>query len=251
MSKSVFGLPLVIFLVLLIPGTHSLEAQDLTTGPHASEFVFARLQYRGNGYNDWPRWSADYPEAEIHFTAGLDRLTVVDVSDRSTLIRLDDNQIFDYPWLYVVEVGFMRLANEEAALLREYLLRGGFLMVDDFHGNWEWQNFEEEMVKIFPDRPIVDLANTNETFHVLYDLSSRSQIPGIRALRQNRTWEKGGRFPRWRGVLDDSNRLMIAINFNQDIGDAWEHSDESEYPQPLAAEAYRLGVNYVIYAMTH
>lgn len=216
-----------------------------------SEFSFARLQYNSNGYAEWPRWSADYPEAEIHFSSGLARLTLVNVSDDYVLLQMDEEAIFDFPWLYVVEVGFMQLTTAEAAGLREYLLRGGFLMVDDFHGEWEWANFESEMVKIFPNRPIVTLSDHNETFHVLYDLSKRSQIPGIRALRQNRTWEKGGRFPRWRGVLDDNGRVMVAINFNQDIGDAWEHSDEPEYPQPLAAEAYRLGINYVIYAMTH
>lgn len=234
-----------------MPSAAQSETRDSAVFVNQGEFAFARLKYQGNGYDEWGRWSADYPDAEHHFSKGLQRLTAIDVTAHNVLLTATDDRIFNFPWLYVVEVGYMQLSNAEALQLREYLLRGGFLMVDDFHGNWEWENFEAELFKIFPDREIVELSDYNETFHVLYDLSSRSQIPGIRALRQNRTWEKGGRFPRWRGVLDNDGRVMIAINFNQDIGDAWEHSDEAEYPQPLAAEAYRLGINYVIYAMTH
>jgi len=164
---------------------------------------------------------------------------------------MSDDELFDYPWLYVVEAGSLRLSDPDTARLREYLLRGGFLMIDDFHGPFEWQLFEQQMARTFPDRPIVDLADTAELFHVLYDLSERAQIPGIRALMNNRTWEKGGRHPHWRGIVDDAGRVMIAINFNQDIGDAWEHADDSRYPAPLTSQAYRMGVNYVVYAMTH
>ena len=136
-------------------------------------------------------------------------------------------------------------------MLREYLLRGGFLMVDDFHGRYEWQQFETVMTQVFPNRHIEDLDDDNEAFRVLYDLDEREQVPGIRALMNNVTYEKGGRVPRWRGITDDQGRIMVAINFNQDIGDAWEHADDSRYPASLTAQAYRLGVNYVLYAMTH
>ena len=112
-------------------------------------------------------------------------------------------------------------------------------------------NFESVMLQVFPDREIRELGNDAEAFHVLYDLSRREQIPGIRALMNNRTFEKGGRIPRWRGIVDDQNRIMVAINFNQDIGDAREHADDARYPAPLTAQAYRLGINYVLYAMSH
>jgi len=171
--------------------------------------------------------------------------------DNGHVLRMSDEAIFDYPWLYAVEVGSLSLSDQDTALLREYLLRGGFLMVDDFHGPIEWQLFEHQMTRTFPERPIVDLDDQAEPFHVLYDLSERQQIPGIRALMNNRTWEKGGRYPRWRGVLDDAGRVMVAINFNQDIGDAWEHADDARYPAALTTQAYRMGVNYVVYAMTH
>ena len=217
----------------------------------ANEFTFARLRYGSDYVEAWPRWQADWPEAETHFSRGLSRLTVLDVAPDGHVLRMSDEAIFDYPWLYAVEVGSLSLSDQDTALLREYLLRGGFLMVDDFHGPIEWQLFEHQMTRTFPERPIVDLDDQAEPFHVLYDLSERQQVPGIRALMNNRTWEKGGRYPRWRGVLDDAGRVMVAINFNQDIGDAWEHADDARYPAALTTQAYRMGVNYVVYAMTH
>jgi len=222
-----------------------------TASSRAEEFSFARLQYGVSVFDDWPRWQADWPEAETHFTKGLDRLTLIDVASSGVVMQLDSDSVFDYPWIYAVEVGSLSLNKDEIGNLREYLLRGGFLMVDDFHGPYEWENFERVMRLVFPDRTIQELGNSAEPFHVLYDLSSREQIPGIRALMNNRTWEKGWRFPHWRGILDDNGRVMVAINFNQDIGDAWEHADDARYPATLTSQAYRLGVNYVVYAMTH
>ena len=229
-----------------------LVAAALAVSPaNGSEFSFARLVYEQGGYDDWPRWQADWPEAEYHFSQGLDRLTAIDVSPEGVLVKMNGEEVFDYPWIYVVEVGSLSLARSEIAQLREYLLRGGFMMVDDFHGLREWQNFESVMQQVFPDRDIQDLADTDEVFHVLYDLGSREQIPGIRALMNGRTWEKGGRYPRWRGLLDENGRVMVAINFNQDLGDAWEHADDARYPANLTSQAYRLGINYLVYAMTH
>ncbi len=215
--------------------------------PH--EFKFARMVY--STFAEWPRWRADWPEAETHFMRGVQRLTVVDAASDGVLLQLTDEKLFDYPWLYVVEVGFMSLSDRESEVLREYLLRGGFLLVDDFHGYYEWQQFQQTMRRVFPDRPIVDLDNGSPAFNVLYDLSERQQIPGIRSLMNNQTFEKGGRTPGWLGILDDQKRVMVAVVYNQDIGDAWEHADDVRYPQPYTAQAYRLGVNYVVYAMTH
>jgi len=236
----------LICLVLLVS-----SSSIAITRVEAYEFSFARLVYQQGLMDDWPRWQADWPEAELHFSAGLERLTKIDVAPDGVLLRIGDEELFDYPWLYVVEVGSLSLSDREAGQLREYLLRGGFLMVDDFHGQFEWQQFESVMMRVFPDRAIQELDDNSEAFHVLYDLSKREQIPGIRALMNDRTWEKGGRYPHWRGILDDSGRVMVAINFNQDIGDAWEHADDVRYPEPLTAQAYRLGINYVVYAMTH
>ena len=217
----------------------------------AHEFAFARLVHSSARVGDWPRWQADWPEAETHFSEGLDRLTSIDVDGEGVLVSPSDDALFDHPWLYAVEVGALALGADDAARLREYLLRGGFLMVDDFHGEAEWAGFRRGLAKVFPDRPVVELDDDTEAFHVPYELGEREQIPGIRALMSGRTWEKGGRHPAWRGIVDEAGRVMVAINFNQDIGDAWEHADDARYPQPLTAQAYRLGVNYVVYAMTH
>jgi len=118
-------------------------------------------------------------------------------------------------------------------MLRDYLLRGGFLMVDDFHGTEEWQVFVESLQRVFPDRPIIELGDDHAVFHVQYDLDHRVQIPGIRGAMTGRTWEKDGYVPHWRGVVDDDGRLMVAINFNMDLGDAWEHADNPRYPAPF------------------
>lgn len=236
-----------LFCLILLFGSFSIVSSKVD----AHEFSFARLVYQQGMMDDWPRWQADWPEAELHFSAGLQRLTKIDVAPDGVLVRMSDEELYDYPWLYVVEVGSLRLSESETGRLREYLLRGGFLMVDDFHGAFEWQQFESVMARVFPDRPIQELDDNSEAFHILYDLSEREQIPGIRALMNNRTWEKGGRYPHWRGIVDDKGRMMVAINFNQDIGDAWEHADDARYPEPLTAQAYRLGINYVVYAMTH
>ena len=234
---------------------HVLAAAALILGVatpvRPAEFTFARLAHRSAGFDGWPRWQADWPHAERHFGEGLARLTSVDVADEGVILAVEDEALFDYPWLYAVEVGALALGEREAARLREYLERGGFLMVDDFHGTFEWDGFARAMRKVFPDRPLVDLGEESEPFHVLYDLTSREQIPGIRALMNGRTWEKGGRTPHWRGILDDGGRVMVAVNHNQDLGDAWEHADDVRYPEALTAQAYRLGVNYVVYAMTH
>jgi hypothetical protein len=221
-----------------------------------SEFHFTRMMYsegggyrfRGGGYGSW---TVDYPEAEYHFSQGVSRLTRLDVGQQARILRVTDDTIFDYPWLYAVEVGHWYLDEYEAGRLREYLLRGGFLMVDDFHGSDEWQSFMESMNRVFPDRGVVDIEDGDEVLHALYDLDQRIQIPGIAALSRGVTYERDGVVPRWRGVYDDEGRLMVAINHNMDLGDAWEHADDPRYPEPMTALAYRFAVNYVIYAMTH
>lgn len=214
-----------------------------------NEFEFARIVYDG-GY-EWPRWRADWPDAEYHFNQGLNRLTRIDAASDGVLVNLTDDAIFDHPWLYVVEVGYMYLSKPEIANLREYLLRGGFLMVDDFHGKAEWQQFASVMRAVFPERPLVPVGEESDLFDIHYEITELVQIPGIRSVMNGRTWEKGGVNPGWFVVRDDNNRIMVAVNFNQDLGDAWEHADDALYPEVFTGQAYRLGVNYVIYAMTH
>lgn len=219
------------------------------------EFQFVRLAYSANRYGRSYRgrqmWQTDWPEAEHHFLKGIGRLTRVAAAAQGRILTPLDQEIFDFPWIYAVEVGYWYLNEQEAANLRDYLLRGGFLMVDDFHGSWEWSSFLASMQRVFPDRPVVDIPESDEAFHVIYDLDHRIQIPSLRFIYTGVTWEKDGFTPHWRGIYDDDGRLMVAINHNMDIGDAWEHADWPEYPENWTALAYRFGINYLIYAMTH
>ena len=184
-------------------------------------------------------------------TNGISRLTVIDTAYGGKFLDPMDEELFDYPWLYAVEVGRWHLDDREAARLQEYLLRGGFLMVDDFHGSYQWASFLDSMQRVFPTRSIVEIPENDPLLHTLYDLDQRTQIPGIQYLRSGITYEDDGYTPHWRGIYDDEGRLMVAINFNMDLGDAWEHADLPEYPESMTALAYRFAVNYVIYAMTH
>jgi len=229
------------------------DTDPLSRGPvRDTEFEFARTIYSDGGYG-WAggSWTVDYPEAEFFFTKGVKRLTRVDIGGDGVQISLMDDKLFDFPWLYAVEVGYWRLSDQEAARLREYLLRGGFLMVDDFHGPQQWLGFTESMNRVFPDRPIVDIADDSEILHVVYDVDERIQIPGIRALQMHTTYEDGGVVPHWRAIYDDDGRLMVIINHNMDLGDAWELADDPGYPQEMTTLAIHFAVNYVIYSLTH
>ena len=216
------------------------------------ELEFARLIYTDRGVCPWFEcWTVDQPQAEIYFTEGVSRLSRLDIGGNGVEIRLSDDTLFDYPWLYAVEVGYWLLSDYEAERLREYLLRGGFLMVDDFHGPVQWRYFIESMQRVFPERPFLDIEDGNELLHVVYDVDERIQIPGVRALMDGVTYEDGGIEPHWRGIYDDHGRLMVIANHNMDMGDGWEHADDPGYPQEMTTLALHFAVNYVIYAMTH
>jgi hypothetical protein len=224
-------------------------------GPEA-EFHMARLVFSsGNGERTWrPWWAIDYPDAEYHFTRGLRRLTTISVANDSQHLRLTDEDIFDYPWLFAQQVGHWQLSTAEIEGLREYVLRGGFVVVDDFHGQFEWQALHEVMARAFPDWPIVSLPTDHELMTVLYDLDQNTQIPGRRHLYRAANGEIAAQLrgpAKWYGIYDANGQLVVAINFNMDMGDAWEHADDPVYPVPMTSLAYRFAVNYVIYAMTH
>ena len=226
-----------------------------------AEFRMARVKYRtfgGAGSHGLiqPWWAIDYPYAEEHFFAALRRVTNLTVADEEAQLELSDDRIFQYPFLFLQQPGQgdWRPTNKEAANLREHLLRGGFLLVDDLHGEYDWSTFQAAIQKALPDRPIIDIPEDDPLMHVFYDLDERNPIPGVRHLRRSR----GGQIvaqmegpTRFRGIYDDHKRLMVAIDFNSDMGDAWEHADDPYYPVPMTALAYKFGVNYVIYAMTH
>jgi len=256
-TRSVLATFVAIAAASWLGAVRAQEGDSRLEGLPTAEFHFARLVYTdaaGGRRRGWGggggAWNTDYPDAEYHLMQGIKRLTRVDgqfvdyYGDGGRLIRLSDARVFDYPWLYAVEVGQWYLNDAEATLLREYLDRGGFLMVDDFWGEYEWSIFVESMLRVFPDRPIAELGEDHPLLHVLYDLDQRTQIPG-------RGGQRAGTVPHWRGIFDDDERLMVAINFNMDMGDAWEHADDPWYPEPMTALAYRFAVNYLIYSMSH
>jgi len=265
------------------PHTHpwrefpAFEYNDFPIPPdyqEKTEWVFARLMYpnavgvhaggrfgrRGGwGSRDIPwqqggrgvYWTMDYPRSDRHFSQALRRLTRIHARSVEQPINLDEGDQFDWPWLYAVEVGHWNLTDGQVKAFREFLDRGGFFMCDDFHGTEEWEVFTKSMQRVFPDRPIVDIPNEDAIFHVVYDLDDKYQVPGEQFVRSRRTYEYDGYEPHWRGIYDANGRLVVAICNDMDLGDSWEHADNPEYPQKFSAMGIRIGVNYVVYAMTH
>lgn len=221
-----------------------------------TEFAFARLRYPNWQSNDrmWSMrgsWSIDYPKADRQFMSGVRRLTRLHVRSVEQIVDLESDDIFNWPWIYAVESGHWDLPDKQAAKLREYLLRGGFLMTDDFHGTMEWEIMMASMSRVFPDRPVVNIPANDPIFHILYNLDDKFQVPGTVNYPFNKTYEYDGYEPEWKGIYDDKGRLMVAICHNMDLGDAWEWADSPHYPEKYAGLAYRIGINYIIYAMSH
>ena len=156
-------------------------------------------------------------------------MTRVDARSVEQPVNLDDgDEIYNWPWLYAVQVGEWGLTEAQAKKLRDYLLRGGFFMADDFHGSEEQAYFEKTMKMVFPERPIVDIPNDDPIFHTVFDLNDRYRITGAEHLDTG--YKKDGRVARWQGIYDDKGRVMVAISLNSDIGDSWEWSDTPQYP---------------------
>jgi len=222
-----------------------------------TEWTRARLIYPSilapHGVPDgWHRWTIDYPRSDRLLLQGIRRLTRINTRSVEQSVELDGtDEVYNWPMLYAVEVGYWNLTDAMAAQLREFLLRGGFFMCDDFHGTIEWNNFMATMSRVFPDRPVVDLDNKDPIFHVIYDLDDRYQVPGAQYLQTGSHYEYDGYEAKWRGIYDDHGRVMVAICHNMDLGDAWEWSDDPRYPEKWASLAYRIAVNYFVYDLTH
>lgn len=218
-----------------------------------TEFAFARLRYRSfNDRRAYKAWGIDANTSERHFIEGLRRLTRIDGRIIEHIVDASSDEIFDWPWIYVVSGGDWVLSESEAERLRKFFERGGFMIVDDFHGEVEWERFMEGILQIWPSPTVEDLPNESEVFHTVYDLTDRVQVPGYQIVERGTMWERNnGIQPYWRAILDDRGRIMVGAFLNQDLGDAWEFADDPLYPEQFASMAYRVGVNYVIYAMTH
>jgi Domain of unknown function (DUF4159) len=250
-------------------GRFGAASIDTKYTPPDREFHFIRLEYndlpefhRGFGFasrtgraSGW--WVVDWPEADDHFTDGIRRLTRIDVGAPKHLGLLDGDHVFDFPWIYATQTGWWGLSDAEVARLHEYLMRGGFIMTDDMWGEEAHEIFRDTMARVLPGREIPDLEETDPSMHVLYDIrhQDRTFIPGSRHL-----WRRGndvevvqpeGSNPEWRAMYDDRKHMIVAVNYDTDIGDAWEFADVPYYPEKMTALAYRYGINYIIYSMTH
>jgi hypothetical protein len=249
----------------------SLEAYDDIPLPpdyqEKTEWIQARLMYPPHPearftrrYRiDWREggtsWTQDYPRADRHFAMAVRRLTRVQARSVEQPVNLDDDDdVFNWPWLCAGEMGDWKLTDAQALKLRDYLLRGGFLYLDDFWGPEEYERFYESMRVVFPDRQVVDIDDADPIFHSVYDLDDKYQVLGQWALRGGyggMNQRAAGTVAHWMGIYDDHKRVMVAMSFNSDVGDSWEWADDPRYPEKFSALGMRIGVNYLIYSMTH
>jgi hypothetical protein len=273
-----YGLSVIVSLYAFQQPFHEFPGVEYSPGEvplppdyqEKTEWAFARLMFPGGGFDDgyYPRfqgdyrlglslWTQDYPRADRHFSLAVRRLTRIHVRSVEQVVDLDSGDVYNWPWIYAVQVGEWGLTQPEARVLRDYLLRGGFFMADDLHGQYEWEVFARSMHMTFPDRPIVEIPDEDAAFHTVFDLNDRMQVPGWAHLRQgykhpiHANGPEDGKGAHWRGIYDDKGRLMVAVSYNSDIGDAWEWADDPRYPEQYSALAIRLGINYIVYAMTH
>lgn len=223
------------------------------------EFRFVRVKYQSYGRTRWgQKWRIDYPDSDLNFSFRLQQLTSLKVNPNPIFLELTDERIFNYPFLYLIEPGDIALSDAEAVAMRKYLDNGGFIMVDDFWGEYEWMDFEDAMRKVFPDRTYEELDLSHPIFHTVYDLKKKPQCPAIGLFEQtgettDRPWDPTARDVHYRAYHDDQGRMCMIACFNTDLGDGWEREGESEFyfRRFSEKEAYPMGINIVVYAMTH
>lgn len=244
-----------------------LEFSNRTVFPD-NRFIFCRLRYTSYGehpaHNIGGRWSIDYPDSDEHFSWRISELTTLNVPRDANgefehaVVSITDDKIFDYPFTYLIEPGELVFSEEEVENLRRYLLRGGFMMVDDFWGEAEWTNWEAEISRVFDpiEYPMEELDISHPIFHMVFDLEEKPQVP------TPWFWVRSGgqtneRFDsdvvHYKGIHDKSGRLMVVVCHNTDLGDGWEREgmDKGYFEEVSVKMAYPMGINIVVYAMTH
>jgi hypothetical protein len=247
------------------PGVEYNNFQLPSDYQEKTEFVFARMMFpaapgarfdrtrgRPGGWTHGnSTWTQDYPRADRHFMTAVRRLTRIHARSVEQPVNLDDeDDVFNWPFLYAVRTGEWQLTDSQAEKLHDFLARGGFFMTDDFWGSYEWDVFMESMRRVLPGKTPEDLENEEAIFHTIYDLNDRYQIPGAWGI-YGRGYQNDGSEPFWRGIKDDKGRVIAAIIPNSDLGDSWEYADAPQYPEKYSALGIRIGVNYIVYAMTH
>jgi hypothetical protein len=250
-SASIARVGTAVLLTATLSGSAQFDApaQYRADLAYDGRFTFVRLRwgsdlgFSGRGFRS--AWNHDYPRAEQHLSLILDELTALDIhTDGSLILTLDDARLFDYPIAFMWEPGFWNLTDREAAAFRAYLLKGGMAVFEDFDGPQQWSNFEAQMRRVLPDGRFVRLDNTHRIFNTFFEIHDIHAIvhpmSGIR--------------PDYYGIFEDndpSKRLMVVANFDNDVPEYWEWSGQGLFPFDASNEAYKLGVNYVIYGLTH
>ena len=207
-------------------------------------------------------WSTDTPDSDLNLSFRLQQMTSMKVDPDGRYLKLTDAALMNYPFIYIVEPGYLTLSDEEAAALRRYVMNGGFLMLDDFWGAAQWANMAGELKKAFPERTFTDIPLEHAIYHCVFDIKVKGQVPSVRLGEasefdpEHRTWEDHGpdsETVHHRGLFDDKGRLMVFATHNTDNGDGWEREGESDYYFHNFSEkiAFPLGINVMFYVMTH
>ncbi len=242
---------------------HGAETPNWTNTPGFEKdvFTFVRIRYERGGYG-YGRggWATDVPDSDLNLSYRLQQMTSMKVDSNGGLfLQLTDKELADYPFVYIVEPGGLYLSRAEASALRNYLLNGGFLWLDDFWGEREWENMEQELKKVFPDRDFVELPLSHQLYHCVFDIRSKAQVPNV-DLGTASQWNGGVTWERWdatevhhRGIFDDKGRLMVFATHNTDNGDGWEWEGDNQYYFREFSEktAYPLAINVLFYVMSH
>lgn len=215
-------------------------------------FRFVRLRPQFHG-----KWRVDYPDSDLNFSFRLQQMTSIKVHPDPIILTITDPELKKYPFLYTVETGSLNLTDREIVILRAHLENGGFLMIDDFWGEREWFNTKEQMEKLFPERPIQELEIDHPIFSTVFQLKEKPQVPSLEFALSGRTtglfYEKGGKDVHYYGIFDRKGRMMVLVCRNTDLGDGWEREGEDPYFFTEFSEklAYPMGINIIVYSMTH
>jgi len=248
--------------------SHSTGTPNWTNeaGFEKDVFTFTRIRYIRAPYGSWSAGDAstDYPDSDLNLSFRLQQMTSIKVDPDARVLDLTDPDLFNYPWIYMVEPGRLQFQDEEVPILRKYLLNGGFLMADDFWGEVHWENFYREIKRVFPDREFTELPMEHPVFHCVFDLKgpkNKLQVPNVRLGAESRytgvTWEyhdgEECKEVHVRAILDDKGRIMVIATHNTDNGDGWEREGEDDYFFHNFSEkiSFPLGINIIFYAMTH
>jgi hypothetical protein len=210
--------------------------------PPPTELVIARWEYTARGKFGGTGWSHNYPNSDQHFAQVLSEATSIDVTNISyRIVQLGSPEVFDYPFALVSEPGEMALTDHEVENLRQYIDRGGFILMDDFDGGRDMATLQRDFHKALPDRNFVRLSIEHEIFHMFFDIDALNITSPYLVEGEPEFW----------GLVNKHGDIAAIACYNNDLENFWDYIDRGQYPLKPSVEAFRLGINFVMYAMTH